>query len=225
MPSLRAEKKAFRASNARAIDAAVEEPLHDVDEMPFSAVVHQGVEYRIHGVAHGQRRHSRLSPRMKTWMRAQIEAMCHPPEEDFVTERRFARLLALDEEHELDYMRALLDRLSVKKVLVLFVIALSSPLWIWMLPVALRLSRDPLSRSLRGALRDERCLPRLRKVYELSELPPARRVELAPKNFHWLHSEVMAEAAVAYAENHGSKVLHIVCGLAHESDLVYLLGR
>jgi hypothetical protein len=122
-------------------------------------------------------------------------------------------------------MRALLERIGVKKVLALLALGLSAPVWIWILPVALRFSRDPFAASMRDALRDERWLPQLRKIYQLSELPAERRVELKPRDFHWQHSEVMGEAAVAFAEEHGLTILHIVCGLAHEPDLVYLLGR
>jgi hypothetical protein len=224
MTSLRAEKRAWRKKNAAEIERVAQEPLGPLDEMPFTSVTRNGVEFRVHGLAHGQRRALKLRPRVRTWMRERLEDMIRPPDEDFVTERRFARLLGFGRDRELDYLQKLLREVGPRKVLLLTLVALFAPVLLPLASVVFRFARDPVTREVRASLNDERHLVRLRKLYALTELPAARAYELRPDGFNRVHSRLMAESAVAHAEMRGLKVLHVVCGLAHEADLVYLLG-
>ncbi len=200
-------------------------PLVDLPEMPFTAVVRGGIEYRIHGVVHGQQRSLRLGPRVRDWMRGQLETMERPPDEDFVTERRLARLLGFKRDRELDYLQKLLREIGTRRVLILTSLSLFAPILLPIGALLFRLARDPVSREVRASMRDERHFPRLRALYALTELPAQRAFELSPQGFNRVHSRLMCEGAIAYAESRGLKCLHVVCGLAHEGDLVYLLSR
>lgn len=225
MPSRRELKRAWQKRHAAEIEAAKTLPLTNLEEIPFSSVVRDGIEFRIHGLLHGQRRLFRLAPHVKEWMRSHIAKMDAPPDEAFVTERGFARLLGFDKGYELDYTAAFVRSMGVGKALGLIAIALTSVVLAPVLLVVMRFSREPETREMRAALRDERHLPRVRLLHTLTNLPPETDFDVRPRSIRVQHSVVMMDALVVRARSSGAKVMHVICGLAHEQDLVYLLGR
>jgi hypothetical protein len=190
--------------------------------LPVRTVHSAGVEWDIHGIAHGQRRSMRMAPEVRAFLAAEVAAW-RAAGDGVLLEPGFAKTLGLDGELDLDVGNAL-ALLETRDTLV-FLLALVPMLVL--LPVAgllTRLSRDPEWPYARAALRDPRSIVPLARAHELLQ-PTVEMEEAAPsasERFRRAYSRAMADAARRRAGDHLR--VHLVVGLAHVRDLEPLLG-
>jgi hypothetical protein len=198
------------------------EPEVPDELLPCSVVRRNGVEYRIHGIAHGQRRLVRLSDPVRTAVAASVAAWRVRPS-GVALERGMAKVFGLDESLDMRYSKALLQRVGIGALLRAALVLPLLPL----APILLLLSRDRLTKQLRQAMRDPTQIAELHARYLWEQLPSAIRIDLDRRGgdrFRVAHSECQADVLVERAEGSGVSVMHALVGLGHEADLVYLLA-
>jgi hypothetical protein len=195
----------------------------DEDVLPCSVVQAGGVEYRIHGILHGQRRVLKIGDDVRTTIHDLVIGWDDPPRSGVALERGLAKMLGVSEAYDLRYTEAFLRRVGLRGIARMLLILPLLPI----APIVVRFTRDPFDRPIRTAMSDLGASRRLRALYLRCELPGRIAFDLDRVSLNRVrvaHSEAQAEAAIERAESQGVKTMHLVVGLAHENDLVFLLS-
>ncbi|HEX2849941.1 MAG TPA: hypothetical protein VHN98_05290 [Acidimicrobiales bacterium] len=180
--------------------------------------------WTVHGIAHGQRGVMRLHEDVAAAIRESVETWTANGDV-VVFEPGLARLLHLPPHHDLivdNPLRALRGRDVVRALATVGAALALLPT----APLLVRLSRDPEWRYVRAALRDPAVLGAANDAYSRLHLPPPLEGETsgASGRLRLAYSRAMFDAAAERATAEPGRPVHLVVGLAHVPDLVWMLG-
>jgi hypothetical protein len=219
-------QKEWRRYNTDRISAIRADPLEPLDELPYSEVVEGSVTYRIHGMVHDQRGFGlRMRPEVRAALLDLIRGL-DGPGEGYVLEHGFGKNFDLPTDRDAGRGRNVLDEVGGRVGLSVVLRRLPLLPLIPILPLIAALSWDVMSREIGATLKDIRHLTKLREVYRLAQLPEPLATELEPYaggRFVWAMSEGMAKAMRERANANDWKIVHCVCGLTHEAQIVLAL--
>ncbi len=218
----------WQKANKDLIKEIEKEPIMEIKRLPYTEVVCNGVTCRIHGLAHNQGL-IKMSEKTKEFILNEIKKYENPPTEDYLLEEGFAEILNLDKSKEMKgcFYRAY-DRIRISEFfkLLLKEMFLSIPL---LLSIKLNINNGECKYFYKS-LEDPNYLPKAREIYSLlKKLPEPLNLELKKlkggedKLFVYF-SEEMAKFILNYIKNNEKlKILHIITGFEHESEISYYL--
>jgi len=203
-------------------------PLENLEDLPYTEVQRNGIVYRVHGIIHGQAPFGdKLKKGVKEFISDKVKMCENPPHEDYVLERGFANALGLNKSKEMDYFERVYRRMGMKKMIGKFLKMIFKIPIISIRKYFYKIFGSQTIRMIYKSLDDIRYLPKVRKVYRLTEqlpMPLDSELRLATGEELFVYfSEEMARFMLNYSRRNNLRILHGIVGLGHESSVSYYL--
>lgn len=232
-------KESWIKSNETRIKQIMEEPLSDIEQLPYTEIERNGITYKIHGRIHSHPlTGTKLGYRTKAFYKEKIKKQRKLPEEDYILEYGFSKELGLGEPENNNYYIKALKRLTEEQYQKLRDKA-SKYEELNLDESDFKSGRERLETSddierqfgryNYLTLKDPRYLLKSREVNTLSNLPEPLNIELSKLSNNITDllctylSEEMANFMIEYAESNRLKILHANVGLSHETEIACFL--